>query len=61
MAEVQTLNQSLFIASMFIYLAATFLYVVYAAFRYQKFGETMGKLATYSVLAGVLIHTAAIA
>jgi ABC-type transport system involved in cytochrome c biogenesis permease subunit len=46
---------------MFIYLAATFFYIVYAAFRYQHFGEKMGKIGTLAVLLGVLIHSLAIA
>jgi cytochrome c-type biogenesis protein CcsB len=45
---------------MYIYLAATFFYVVYAAFRFQSAGEKSGKIASITVLLGVLIHTAAI-
>jgi len=60
MQGVQTINQHLFSASMFIYLAATFFYVVYTAFRFQSVGESAGKVGSFTVLIGVLIHTAAI-
>ncbi len=61
MQEVQAINQHLLSAAMFIYLAASFFYVVHVSFRYQGFGEKVGKLATLTVLIGVVVHTAAIA
>ncbi|MFC1855772.1 c-type cytochrome biogenesis protein CcsB [Thermodesulfobacteriota bacterium] len=60
MQEVQTINQHLFTASMFIYLAASFFYIVYMAFRYQAVGEKSGKFGSLLVVLGVLIHTIAI-
>jgi cytochrome c-type biogenesis protein CcsB len=45
---------------MFIYLAASFFYVVYVAFRYTGFGDWAGKAASVSVLLGVLVHSSAI-
>lgn len=60
MQEVQTINEHFFTAAMFIYLAATFFYVVYSAFKFQNFGEKMGKLASLTVVIGVIIHTLAI-
>ena len=57
---IQTINQHFFTSAMFIYLAATFFYIVYSAFKFQNFGEKMGKLGSLTVVIGVLVHTLAI-
>lgn len=49
-------NSLLFGISIFVYFFAMVLYVSYLAFR----SETLGKVATLSLLAGVLVETAAI-
>jgi cytochrome c-type biogenesis protein CcsB len=49
-------NSLLFGISMFVYFFSMVLYVSYLAFR----SETLGKVATFTLLAGVIIETAAI-